>query len=102
MGPVRACLWAFCAVMVSLIPRVEAGTLKGCVLGSDGSPKAHVTVEILAAGRIQVEQTGADGCFSTSLRNGRYVIRVRESRRRQDFNVEVGSGGASTTFKVRW
>lgn len=88
--------------MVCIAPPAAAETLKGCVVGSDGNPKAHVTVEILTSGRIQVEQTGASGCFSTNLGNGRYVIRIRENRRRQDFNVEVRSGGVNQSFKVKW
>jgi len=100
--PVRVCLWALCAVLASLTPHAEAGTLKACVLGRDGNPKAHVAVEILASGRIQVEQTGNNGCFSTNLNNGKYVIRIRENRRRQDFNVEIPSGGVDKSFKVKW
>lgn len=100
--PIRVCLWAICAILASLTPRAEAGTLKTCVLGRDGEPKAHVTVEILASGRMQVEQTGDNGCFSTNLNDGKYVIRVRENRRRQDFNVEVRGGAVDKSFKVKW
>lgn len=80
----------------------DAETLKGCVVGGDGNPKAFITVEILASGRMQVEQTGENGCFSTNLSGGRYVVRIRENQRRQDFTVEVRGGEVDKAFMVKW
>lgn len=95
-------LWALSALLASIATPSDAGTLKGCVLGRDGNPKAYIMVELMAAGQMRIEETNGNGCFSADVDSGTYVIRIREHRRREEFTVRIRGDSVEKTFTVNW
>ena len=89
------------SIMLGFATPASAQSLKACVVGKDGQPKAFVNLEIHAA-RMQFAKTAADGCFTIDISNGTYVVRVRENRRRQDFSVRVPAESSGKILRVNW
>jgi len=76
-------------------------TLEGTVSGRDGRPKAHVSVDLVGPTTVYAE-TASDGKFTVGLRPGRYVVRIRDYRRRQEFRQQVQPGANRGTYQVSW
>ena len=89
------------SIMLGFAAPATAQSLRACIVGKDGQPKAYINVEIHAAS-MRFAKTATDGCFTMDIGNGTYVIRVRENRRRQDFSVRVPEESTGIILRVNW
>ena len=76
-------------------------TVSGSILGVDGAPRPYVSLDILGAERVYTE-TNDQGEFEVDLPPGRYVFRVRDGRRRMEFERPVGAEDTQLELPVTW
>lgn len=88
-------------LLLSSAAHAQTPSITVTVLGADNEPKPHVAVDVLGAKRVY-SQTGASGSFEVELPPGRYVFRVREGRRRMEFQRQVSAEEQNLTLTITW
>ena len=73
----------------------------GTVVSKNGKPKPSVSVDVLGPSRVYTE-TDPSGNFTVQLRQGSYVIRVRDGDRRAEFAQQIGAGSSQARFQLTW
>jgi hypothetical protein len=80
---------------------VHAAEITGTVLGSDGSSKRGVPVDVLGASKV-FTQTDATGKFKVTVPAGSYSIRIRDGANHMEFRQQVGANDISATYRLTW
>ena len=102
---VARCSTALTAIVAALpvallAAAASADELKGTVLDAMGRPKSSVLIDVLGPTKVFTE-TDSDGHFSVEVSTGRYIIRIRDDRRRAEVEVLV-EGDTARIFRVSW
>jgi hypothetical protein len=88
------------ALLFSAVAHAQ-DSLTGTVVSRDGKPKPNVPVDILGPTKVYTE-TDSSGAFTVRLRQGSYVIRVRDGDRRAEFSQQIAPGSNKARFQLRW